>query len=321
MSQINLSNWEIVDDTANSRIVIRQQTTGETLEVSNSGVLQASSGITGLPEPTSSGDAATKSFVESVAQGLTIKDSVRVSNHDQNIDLTSSTDPNPVDGVTLSDGDRILLKHQTDATENGIYDAVTATDPTTWVRSTDFDEDAEVTEGTFTFVREGTHANESYVVTTSDPIAVGTDPINFAQFSQAGTFSGGDGITVSGQVIDAVVSDLTGTTLQTDGNNNLEVNTSEIDEGYGSAPTVTSNTTVSPNEVTLVDASGGAITVTLPTPANGDVVTVKKIDSTTNTVTIATPGSETIDGQSSITISNQFATREAISNGTNYFII
>jgi hypothetical protein len=162
----------------------------------------ATSTVTNLDDPSNNTDAATKEFVESVAQGLTLKDSVRVSNHDTNIDLSSTTDPNPIDGLTLNDGDRILLKHQTDLTENGIYDAVTATDPTTWVRSPDFDEDAEVVQGAFTFVRGGTHANESYVVITPDPITVGTDDIEFAQFSAAGQLSGGQNVTVSGDVID-----------------------------------------------------------------------------------------------------------------------
>jgi hypothetical protein len=158
--------------------------------------------VTNLSEPVNNTDVATKEFTESVAQGLTLKDSVRVSNHDTNIDLSSTTDPNPIDGLTLNDGDRILLKHQTDLTENGIYDAVTATDPTTWVRSSDFDEDAEVVQGAFTFVRGGTHANESYVVITADPITVGTDNIEFAQFAAAGQLSGGQNVAVSGDVID-----------------------------------------------------------------------------------------------------------------------
>jgi hypothetical protein len=164
--------------------------------------LRGTNTVTNLAEPSNNTDAATKQFTESVAQGLTIKSSVRVSNHDVNIDLSSSTDPNPIDGITVNDGDRILLKHQTDKSENGIYDAVTATDPTTWVRSDDFDEDAEVTQGSFTFVRGGTHANQSYVVITPDPITVGTDDIEFAHFSEAGQLSGGTNVSVSGDVID-----------------------------------------------------------------------------------------------------------------------
>lgn len=291
MAQLNLSNWEIIDDVTNSKIVIRSKQTGESLELTESGSFTASSGVDGtnvtpnditvnagngiagggtvslggsfsvditengiqlteidesiaptwtgshdftgggivVPEPTNSTDAATKGFVESVAQGLTVKEPVRVSNHDVNIDLTSSTDPNPIDGITLNDGDRILLKHQTTLSENGIYDAVTATDPTTWVRSSDFDEDSEVVQGAFVFVRGGTHANESYVVTTPDPITVGTDDIEFSEFSAQTNIEGGTNITRDGSKINLDPSiDLTGNVgvsgeIQ-DGNDNTMLN-------------------------------------------------------------------------------------------------
>lgn len=83
--------------------------------------------------------------------------------------------------------------------------------------------------------------------------------------------------------------------------------------------TKTSDYTVNPGEFVLADASSSAITITLPAAATDTFVTVKKTDST-NDVTIATPGSETIDGQSSIILSTQYASREIGSDGSNYFI-
>jgi hypothetical protein len=73
--------------------------------------------------------------------------------------------------------------------------------------------------------------------------------------------------------------------------------------------------------VVLADASGGPLTVTLPAPAAGQAVNVKKIDSSANAVTVATPNTETIDGQTSISIVSQFAAREVVSDGSDYFII
>jgi len=218
----------------------------------------------------------------------------------------------------LNDGDRILLKHQTDLTENGIYDAVTATDPTTWVRSADFDEDAEVVQGTFTFVRGGTHANESHVVITEDPITVGTDDIEFAQFSAAGQLSGGENVTVSGDVID-VSPQGPGSGLDADTLDGTQLE--DISGGYKEAVTRTASSGASDRQVVLGDASSGPIDVQLPSPVDGQLVTVKKIDSSQNGVTITTPGVETIDGQSSITLTSQFSTRETVSDGNNYFII
>jgi hypothetical protein len=141
--------------------------------------------ITNLPTPQNPGEAASKSYADTISSGVqAIKDAVTAATDGTNIDLTSATDPNPVDGVTLSDGDRVLLKDQTDATENGIYDAVTATDPTTWTRSSDFDEDAEVIAGARTFVQEGTNnGSEVYIVTSSDPITVGSDNIAWTLLS------------------------------------------------------------------------------------------------------------------------------------------
>jgi hypothetical protein len=158
--------------------------------------------ITNLADPTDARDAVNKQFVDRSQAGLEVKESTRVATASTSIDLTSTGDPNPVDGVNLNDGDRVLLKDQTDATENGIYDAVNATDPTTWVRSNDFDEDSEVAAGAFVFVEEGSdNKNEGYVVKTNDPITLGSTAIEWTQFSGLGQVVAGDGIEKSGDIL------------------------------------------------------------------------------------------------------------------------
>jgi len=87
-----------------------------------------------------------------------------------------------------------------------------------------------------------------------------------------------------------------------------------------SVQSISSNTTASAQNVLLADASGSALTVTLPSPSTDVNVTVKKTDSSGNAVTIATPGGQTIDGQSSISITAQYASRTVVSDGNNYFI-
>ena len=176
--------------------------------------------IVNLPDPANPLEAANKRYVDGVASGLNLKRSCNAASQG-NIDLTSSTDPNPIDGVTLSDGDRVLLKNQSDATENGIYVANTATDPSTWSRSEDFNEDDEVTSGSFTFIKSGTENDgTSFVVTTEDPITVGSTDINFDQFSQAGEFNGGNGIIIDGQTLSVDVSGLSGSGIEPDGSGN-----------------------------------------------------------------------------------------------------
>lgn len=81
-----------------------------------------------------------------------------------------------VDGVALVDGDRVLVKNQTTASENGIYDVDTGS----WTRSPDWDGSYDVKEGTFVYVTDGTvNAGLFYTVTTADPITVGTTSITF----------------------------------------------------------------------------------------------------------------------------------------------
>jgi hypothetical protein len=106
-----------------------------------------------------------------------------------------------IDGVVLVAGDRVLVKDQSTASENGIY----VVDSGSWSRSSDADSDAEVTSGLFTFVSEGdTHADSGWVLTTNDTIVLGTTNLAFAQFSGAGQITAGDGLTKNGNAIDAV---------------------------------------------------------------------------------------------------------------------
>jgi len=78
--------------------------------------------------------------------------------------------------------------------------------------------------------------------------------------------------------------------------------------------------TASDGDVVLVDASGGAVTITLPSPSSGARVRVKKTDSSANAVTVSPSASETIDGASSHTISDQYEAYEYVSDGTNWYI-
>jgi hypothetical protein len=156
--------------------------------------------VKNVAEPVEDTDVATRAFVESIAQGLNIKSSVRASTvNGLNVNLSSNSNPNPIDGVSLNDGDRVLLLEQNDRSENGIYNAVDADDPTTWVRSNDADEDSDVTNGTFTLVLEGDlGGNIGFIVTTEDPITLGQTDIEFGRFTGATNVSAGRGLTSVG---------------------------------------------------------------------------------------------------------------------------
>ena len=153
--------------------------------------------ITGVASPTADADAANKVYVDSVAQGLSLKDSVRAGTT-ANITLSGEQ---TIDGVSLVVGNRVLVKDQTDQTKNGIYVVASGS----WSRSTDADASSEVTSGMFTFITEGTlNANSGWVLTTTGAITLGTSLLTFTQFSGAGQITAGTGITKSGNTLDVV---------------------------------------------------------------------------------------------------------------------
>ena len=178
-----------VSDVADAAVVRAGDTMGGTLNMSTNK-------ITNLPSPTDDADAATKGYVDATASGLDVKASVRVATT-ANVNLGSDLSNGfSVDGVVLSSGDRVLVKEQTDASENGIY-VVQAAGAA--VRATDFDSDSEVTSGAFTFVEEGSsQANNGYVLVTADAITVGSTDMAFEQFSGAGQIEAGAGIKKNG---------------------------------------------------------------------------------------------------------------------------
>lgn len=137
--------------------------------------------------------AATKAYVDSVVQGLDIKESVRCASV-ENITLSGAQ---TIDGIALAVGDRVLVKSQTNAAENGIY--VVAEEA--WTRAADA-ANGKITSGMFTFVEEGNvNANSGFVLATDGAIAVGTTELQFSQFSGMGQVLAGTGIGKNGNEI------------------------------------------------------------------------------------------------------------------------
>jgi len=146
--------------------------------------------ITNLANPVSDQDAATKYYVDSVAQGLDVKASV-IAATTGNITLSGAQ---TIDGVSIVAGDRVLVKNQSAPAENGIYVAATGA----WARSADANTWDEL-RSAFTFVEQGsTLADTGWVCTVNAGGTLGTTAVTWSQFSGAGSYVAGTGLTLSG---------------------------------------------------------------------------------------------------------------------------
>ncbi len=150
--------------------------------------------ITNLADPTADADAANKGYVDGVAQGLDIKDSVKATTT-TNITLSGTQ---TIDGIALSADDRVLVKNQNTQTENGLY----LCKASTWTRTDDLAAGGDAA-GAFVFVEQGTiNAENGFVCTSNKGSAVvGTNNLVFAQFSGAGQIIAGDGLDKSGNTL------------------------------------------------------------------------------------------------------------------------
>lgn len=220
--------------------------------------------------PLQNDDLTTKLYVDNLVQGLDLKGSVRLASNGENVALTGAT-PLVLDATNAANGDRVLLKNQTDGKQNGIYTVAISGSTYTLTRATDADNksntnaaSSEVTGGMFTFVEEGTQqADTGWVLSAPNGLAVlGTDSLVFAQFSSAGVVQPGIALSKTGNIVDVKFD---GVTVYPNANNQLAVKSSAtagqvlVSQGSGTAVwggISLSNTTVFGTSV-LPSTNGG----------------------------------------------------------------
>ena len=218
------------------------------------------SGSISVPTPTSDAHAATKAYVDSTAQGVHWKESA-IAASTANVDISSA--PSAIDGVTLSANDRVVLKDQSTASQNGIY--VFASAGAALTRSEDANSSQKL-EGAAVFIRQGsTHADQGFIVTT-DNINLGVTAITITQFTGLSGITAGDGLSKAGSTLSVDLSSNAG----------LEFSSGELQVKVGNG----------------VELQSGSLQVKL----NGSTLSVGASGLSVGTITSSELGSNSVTG-------------------------
>lgn len=240
--------------------------------------------LTNVATPVNANDAANKDYVDTVAQGLDPKQSVKAAT---TANIATLSGAMTIDGVSLVAGDRVLVKDQTTAAQNGIY-VVSASG---WSRSSDADTWAELVSA-YVFVEQGTtNADNGFLCTVDPGGTIGTTAVTFVQFSGAGQIVAGAGLTKTGNQLDVaagtgitVAADNVALTGQALALHNLATNGIFVRTGSG---TVTARSiAVSGNGISVTNGDGVSGNPTLSLDAT--LAAFSQINFTADTIAYAT---------------------------------
>lgn len=282
-----LDNLKVDNLDLNGNTISSTDTDGNLVLAPNgTGSISASnSKIINLADPVNPNDAANKKYVDSARSGLDVKVSVRVATT-ANITLSGTQ---TIDGIAVQVGDRVLVKNQTNAAENGIYVVASGA----WARSEDADNSpgGEVSTGLFTFVEEGTtNTNTGYILNTPAPITLGTTNLTFTIFTTAGAITAGAGLSKSGDTLNVeaggglVITDDTVQLASTVAGNGLTLTSGVLAVGAGTGLAVAADSigltgqalalhNVSSNGFFARTGSGTAVSRTISTSGDGISIT------------------------------------------------
>jgi hypothetical protein len=242
--------------------------------------------------PTGDTDIANKGYVDSVAQGLDVKASC-VYSTTANITLSGLAVQAGGDWVaTLTAGDRILVKNQGSSQFNGIYVAASGA----WPRSADMNTWAEVPSA-FTFIESGTTlADTGWVCTSNQGGTIDVTPITWSQFSGAGSYLAGTGLTLTGNTFSIT-------------------NTAVTAAAYGSASQVATFTVNSQGQITL--AANASIAIAASQITSGTIDSARLSGSYSGITGLGTLGDLTVTNTITGSVSGNAGTATTATKATN----
>ena len=246
-----------------------------------------------VPTPTSDAHAATKAYADAIAAGINWHNSVETataavlpstptySNGTSGVGATLTASANArlvMDGANTTTGDRVLVKNQADATQNGIY-VVTAQGsvsvPYVLTRASDHDNLIdEVIRGDAVYVANGaTNINQGFIISSegtgaNDKHVLGTDNMNWSQFTGAANITAGTGITKTGNTLSI------GQSVATDASVTFSVVTAALTGNASTATTLqtarniagqsfngSANISIAPTDLTGVTSSAAELNI------------------------------------------------------------
>jgi len=282
--------------------------------------------VTLAADPADALQAATKQYVDSIAEGLHIHASV-VAATSANINLSTDVENgDTLDGVTLATGNRILVKNQTTKSQNGIYVVAASGAPT---RAADFDTSAEVDGGDFVFVTGGTLYDNTGWVQTNTGVTIGSSDIEFSQFSGAGTVTAGTNISVSGTQV-SVVNDPTFSGLVTASSGVAFSDGTQTKEGVPSrTPIIQKTDSYTLSSLTERDSlieMGKATAQTITVPTNATVAwpvgtSISILQTGAGQVTVAGAVGVTINATPGLKLRAQWSSATLLKRATDTWVL
>jgi hypothetical protein len=306
------------------------------------GTLTGDLTLTGAP--TQALHAATKAYVDNVSAGLHIHEaanaatsntlsvlsggSVTYNNGTDGVGatLTLGTALTTLDGYTLTNGDRVLVKNEANAAHNGVY---ARTSSTVLTRADDFNTPGEIAGGDLVFVENGTLYNSTSWVVENEVNTIGTDDILWAQFSGAGTVTGGTNITVTGLQV-SVVSNPTFANVVTASSGVAFSDGTQTKVGVPSITTIDARTasyTLSAltERDSIIEISNASAT-TLTIPLNSSVAypvgtTIDIIQTGAGQVTIGNAVGVTVNATPGLKLRTQWSSATLLKRATNTWLV